>query len=117
MEHYILCANIFMCIALHHARQTACPRGSHQFSFQFCSSEIDQGARDILPTVYAYIFSVCRFRLVRYVLPVYVSLGPKFHTCILFTVYVHYIFMNATSYIIFYSQYQSNQYLISVSVQ
>ena len=38
-----------------------------------------------------------------------VGLGPKLHICILFTAYVHYMFMNATSYIIFISQYQLNQ--------
>ena len=82
MEHYILCVRIFMCIALHYVRQAACPRGSHQFNFQFCLPKVNQGARDILPTVYAYSFSVCRIRLVRYVFLDYVGLGPKLHTCI-----------------------------------
>ena len=74
-----------------------------------CSLVVEQGARGILPTVYAYSFSVCRIRFVRYLLPVYVGLGPKLHTCILFIAYVHYMFMNATNYIRFIFQYQLNQ--------
>ena len=77
--------------------------------FMSCAPGVNQGARGLLPTVCAYSFSVCRFRLVRYVLPVYVGLGSKLHACILFIVYVHYMFMNATSYIRFYSQHQLNQ--------
>ena len=105
---HIVCQHI-ICIALHYAHQKACPRGSHQFNFQFCSPEVDQGARGILPTVCAYSFSIYRFRLVRYVLPDYVGLGPKLHTCILFIVYVHYMFMNASTYIRFNYQNQLNQ--------
>ena len=55
------------------------------------------------------VFLFVGFGSVRYILPDYVGLGPKLHTCILFTAYVHYMFMNATSYIRFISQYQLNQ--------
>ena len=83
-----------------------------------CSPGSDQGARALLPTgVFAHrgfylqgffptgsycpqyvltvFFFVAGFRSVRY--DIYVGLGVKLHTCILFTIYVHYIFMNTTS--------------------
>ena len=47
----------------------------------------------------------------------YVDLGTKLDTCILFIVYVHYIFMNATSYTRYYLfSVQLNQYFYSVPV-
>ena len=45
----------------------------------------------------------------------YVGLGPKLHTCILFTVYVYYMIMNATRYYLF--SVQVNQYFYSVPVE
>ena len=134
MEHYILCASIFMCIALHLARQAALVRRDPtnlNFCLLTCSNQgakgiwpinlnftlltcSNQGAKGIGPTICAYSFSVCRFRFVRYVLSVYVGLGPKLHTCILFPVYVHYIFMNATSYTRYYLfSVQVNQYVFT----
>ena len=82
MEHYILCASIFMYIVLHFAHQAALVRRDPtnlNFNLLTCSN---QGAKGIGPTICAYSFSVCRIRLVRYVLPDYVGLGAKLHTCI-----------------------------------
>ena len=70
----------------------------------------NQGARGLLPTICAYSFSVCRIQISQ-VCYSYVGLGLKLHTCILFTIYVHYIFMNATSYTRYYLfSVQVNQY-------
>ena len=56
MEHYILCASIFMCIALHFAHQAALVRGDPtnlSFSLLACS---DQGARGIYPQYVLTVF-------------------------------------------------------------
>ena len=45
----------------------------------------------------------------------YVGLAPKLHTSILFTVYVHYMIINATRYYLF--SIQVNQYFYSVPVE
>ena len=79
---HIVCQHIYMhSIAFYAPDGFVCEDPTSLSSV--CSPVVDQGARGILPTVCAYSFSVCRFRLVRYVLPVYVGLGPKLHTCIL----------------------------------
>ena len=66
-----------------------------------------------MPTVCAYSFSVCRIQISQ-VCYSYVRLGPKLHICILFPVYVHYIFMNATSYSRYYLfSVQVNQYIFT----
>ena len=78
------------------------PTRSVSAQFMSCAPGVNQGARGLLPTICAYNFSVAGFSSV----PVYVGLGPKLHTCIFITVYVHYMFMNATRFIY---QYQLNQ--------
>ena len=79
-----------------------------------CSPGDNQGVRGLLPTVCAYSFSVCKIQISQ-VCYSYVGLGPKLHTCILFTVYQHYMIMNAVRYYLF--SVQVNQYFYSVSVK
>jgi len=110
---HIVCQHTYVHSIAFSAPSGIGPQGSHQLKFNLliCSN---QGAKGIGPTICAYSFSVCRFRFVRYVLSVYVGLGPKLHTCILFPVYVHYIFMNATSYTRYYLfSVQVNQYVFT----
>ena len=101
MEHYILCDSMYMCIALHYAHQAGYLRGSHQFQFQlsfWVARLVTTRGLGVYCLQYVLtIFLFAGFSSVRYVLPDYVDLGLKLHTCILFTVYVHYMFMNATS--------------------
>ena len=124
---HIVCQHIYV-HSIHFVRQTALSAGIPPVSV--CSPEIRElgvyypplsvlhlvasrgpGALPtgvFYPQLCAYnFFLFAGFRSVRY--DSYVGLGPKLHTCILFTVYVHYMFMNATSYIRFISQYQLNQ--------
>ena len=108
MEHYILCASIFMCIALHFARQAALSAGIPPVSV--CSPEIRElgvyyppvSVLHLVATrgqglclqgyfTHSYVLTVflfAGFSSDKYVLPVYMGLGPKLHTCIFITVYV-----------------------------
>ena len=83
MEHYILCVSIFMCIALHYARQAACPRESPTslvFSFARLRSTREPGV--YYPKYVLTVFLFAEFRLVKYVffLLDYVGVRPKLHT-------------------------------------
>ena len=112
MEHYILCASMYVhSIALCASGGLSrwIPPVSVSAQFLTCSPGDDQGARGLLPIVCAYDFSVCSIQISQICFTVMWDLGQKLHTCILFIVYVHYIFMNATSYIRLISQYQLNQ--------
>ena len=113
---HIVCQHIYVHSIAFSAPSGIGPPGSHHLKFNLLIYS-NQGAKGIGPIICAYSFSVCRFRFVRYVLSVYVGLGLKLHTCILFTVYVHYIFMNATSYTRYYLfSVQVNQYFYSVPI-
>ena len=66
MEHYILCASMFMCIVALCALgglSAGIPPVSVSAQFMSCFPGDDQGARGILPTVCAYSFSVCRIQI------------------------------------------------------
>ena len=66
MEHYILCASMYMCTTLHYARQAACPWGSHQFQFQLsfwvACQVTTRGPGAYCPQC-AYSFFVCRIQV------------------------------------------------------
>ena len=85
-----------------------CPRGSHQFAHLWSIRE--RGV--FLPVVCAYSFSVYRIRFDRYVFSVMWALGQSCIPAFFITVYVHYMFMNATRFIY---QYQLNQVFNSSS--
>ena len=120
MEHYILCASMYMCIALHCAHQVARPRGSHQFQFQLSlwdfSPGDDQGASGLLPTVCAYSFYVCKIQI-RQVCVISLC-GPLSQSCIpafsLQFVCITLLWMQLASD---YTKYKFGQYLYSVQVQ
>ena len=118
MEHYILCASMYMCIVLDYASQAACLRGFHQFQFElrFWVARLvtTRGPGTYCSQYVLTIFLFAGFRSIRYVLQLY-GLGSKLHTCILFIVYVHYMIMNATRYYLF--SVQVNQYFYSVPVK
>ena len=79
-----------------------------------CLPGDDQGARDLLSTVCAYSFFCLQDSNQSGMFYRYVGLRLKLHTCILFTVYVYYMIMNATRYYLF--SVQVNQYFYSVPV-
>ena len=49
MEHYILCASIFMCIALHFCVTDSFVHGDPISLVQFYAPGVNQGARGMLP--------------------------------------------------------------------
>ena len=62
-------------------------------------------------------FLFAGFKSVRYILPDYVGLGPKLHTCIyLQFMCITWIWMQQVKSVFIHTQYQLNQYLISVSI-
>ena len=66
MEHYPLCASIYICITLHYAPDglsTGILPISVSAQFMSCSSGDNQEARGILATVCAYSFYVCRIQI------------------------------------------------------
>jgi len=81
MEHYILCASMYMCTTLHYACQVACPRGSHQFSFSLCFARL-MSTRELgayCPQYVLTVFLFAGFRSVRYVFQL---CGPMGQSCI-----------------------------------
>ena len=72
-----------------------------------CTPGVNQGIRGIVPTVCAYSF-FCLQDLDQSGMTVMWALGQSCEPAF-YLQYVHYMFMNATSYIKFISQYQLNQ--------
>ena len=109
MEHYILCASIVMCIALHFVRQATCPRGSHQFNFQFTRLWSTRELGVFYPQYVLTVFLFAGSDLSGMYYQFMWALGQSCIPAYFFTAYVHYMFMNATNYIRFISQYNLNQ--------
>ena len=117
MEHYILCASMYMCTVLHYVHQAACLRGSHQFQlssiYELLACWRPGGQRLIAHSMCLQFFCL-QDSDQSGMFYSYVGLGPKLHTCILFTIYVYYMIMNATRYYLF--SVQVNQYFYSIPV-
>ena len=118
---HIVCQHIYVHSIVFLRVRRFCLRGSHQFNFQFTCLVSTRGPGAYCPqgfiahSMCLQFFLFAEFRSIRY--DSYVGLGPKLHTYILFPVYVHYIFMNATSYTRYYLfLVQVNQYFYSVPV-
>ena len=75
MEHYILCASMYMCIA-----SDGLSTGIPLISVMFCSLIFDQGAKGILPTVCAYSFYVYRIQISQ--VCINILNGPMSQSCI-----------------------------------
>ena len=123
MEHYILCASMFMCIAcIMRTRWLACGDPTSLFQFYFARLRSTREPGVYYPQYVLTVFLFAEFRSVKYVLPDYVGLGPKLHTCIyLQFMCITFLCMLLVSIITqyklnqFYSQYQFNKFL-SVSI-
>ena len=88
IEHYILCASMYMCIVLHYTRQAVCPRGSHQFQFQLnlwvARMVTTRGPGANCPQYVLTVFLFAGFRSIRYVLQL---CGPWAKVAYLYFIY------------------------------
>ena len=99
MEHYILCASIFMCIALHFVCQAALVRRDPtKLKNSVCSPVVTKELRAFDPP---YVLTVFLFAGLDLSGMYYQFIWPwaKVSYMHFIRIYVHYMFMNATSYI------------------
>ena len=89
IEHYILCASMYISFALRYVRHAASLRGSHSFQLKFslCVARLvtTRGLGVYCPQYVLIIFIYAGFRTVKYVLSDYVGLWAK-------VVYLHLVY-------------------------
>ena len=113
MEHYILCASIFMCIALHLARQAALVRRDPINLNSICSSVVTRELRALDPQYVLTVFLFAGSDLSGMYYQFIWVLGQSYIPAFLFQLCALHVY-NATNYVRFYFPVYQIYFTVSI---